>query len=278
MDAKTKAVPVEPTEEMGKAAWATMSDEFYNVGIHLNMMAAMRAAIAAAPTPAERVVDPVAKDMPGYPTKVVMPNGDVLHRSLGESSWSIETKEYGFCVSGEQDWELVERYGLDAMYAAALCAAPQPAASGVPHDVVREALLSAIAALETADQTVEIRGAQLVAREALATPAPSTSTEEIVKLDDADDPITAAYVAGWQARHVVGGSRSTSTEEALRAENARLVLHIATSHDHARGEKAEAEVQAAREFVLRHPRLTETDRAEFEAFLKVPAAFVALSR
>ncbi|WP_370194412.1 MULTISPECIES: hypothetical protein [Aurantimonas] len=96
---------------------------------------------------------------------------------------------------------------------AILSAAPQPAASGVPHDVVREALLSAIAALETADQTVEIRGAQLVAREALATPAPSTSTEEVVKLDDADDPVKAAYVAGWQTHKAVA-------EEALRAENA----------------------------------------------------------
>jgi hypothetical protein len=32
------------------------------------------------------------------------------------------------------------------------------------------------------------------------------------------------------------------------------------------------QIRGAREFVLRHPSLTETDRAEFEAFLKVGAA------
>ena len=34
----------------------------------------------------------------------------------------------------------------------------------------------------------------------------------------------------------------------------------------------DAQLNAAREFVLRHPMLGDADLAEFEAFLKVPAA------
>jgi len=70
-----------------------------------------------------------AKELPRYPAKVVMPNGDILHRDVGESSWSLETPEKGLCVSGEQDWELVERYGLDALYAAALATFTPPTES-----------------------------------------------------------------------------------------------------------------------------------------------------
>lgn len=197
-DAKTKVVPVEPTEEMGEAAWATMSDEFYSVGIHLNMMAAIRAAIAASPTPAERVVDPVAKGPPGYPSKVVMPNGDVLHRPLGESSWGIETAEKGFCVSGEQDWELVERYGLDALYAAALSATPQPATSDVPHDVVR-----------APDAWIEREGLEALRRD-------KTSKTQVASgllkrpFGDKVPLYNTPVPSNW-------------TEEALRAENARLI-------------------------------------------------------
>ena len=37
-------------------------------------------------------------------------------------------------------------------------------------------------------------------------------------------------------------------------------------------------VEAARQFVARHPALTDADRAEFEAFLKVPDAIrIAMS-
>lgn len=149
-------------------------------------------------------------------------------------------------------------------YLSCECPAPAPQPADVPHDVVRaEAAVADIGMAEI--ETVARSDAKYDGRDfdglgradkeryrsrawaglrALATAAPSTSTEEVVKLDDADDPITAAYVAGWQARHVVGSSRSTSTEakcfecdgplhgpycpacrpteEALRAENARL--------------------------------------------------------
>jgi hypothetical protein len=37
------------------------------------------------------------------------------------------------------------------------------------------------------------------------------------------------------------------------------------------------EIDAAREFVKRHPSLSLIDLAEFEAFLKVPGAFLAIT-
>ena len=41
-------------------------------------------------------------------------------------------------------------------------------------------------------------------------------------------------------------------------------------------ESLEQQIEAAREFVKRHPALTLIDLAEFEAFLKVPAAMEAV--
>lgn len=62
------------------------------------------------------------------PTKLTMPNGEVIEVEYPDSplwarSWSIRYPDTGRVgTTGEQDWELVERYGLTAILDAILSA------------------------------------------------------------------------------------------------------------------------------------------------------------
>ena len=162
----------------------------------------------------------------------------------GEANYAMVYDDTGMLVGNLRTHHAIA-------FVSAMNASPQPAASDVPHDVVRALncrddaepcrrcgcetqhmvrVVPLVAggdrgeAVSCGDADCCFRGpvaadmhaavsAWNVVAGFLATPAPSTSTEEVVKLDDADDPVKAAYVAGWQTHKAVA-------EEALRAENA----------------------------------------------------------
>lgn len=120
----------------------------------------------------------------------------------------------------------------------ALSAAPQPAASDVPHDVVR-----ALECIADGKRYTSSYQCMLTAREALKTldtPAPSTSTEEALRAD--------------LERQMAIGNEHLNEAEALRAENARL---RAALEDYV---QRDAEIQLAHPDVkpsARHIRMME---------------------
>ncbi|WP_337846800.1 hypothetical protein [Sphingomonas sp.] len=90
------------------------------------------------------------------PLKLTMPNGDTLTCEYPKSSdwaksWTSSDPE-GRAATGEQDWEVVERYGLTAILEAALTTSPR-----VDEGRAREVLAEA---LEENDQFASAEGAR----------------------------------------------------------------------------------------------------------------------
>ena len=127
------------------------------------------------------------------------------------------------------------REAWDAM----LSAAPQPAASDVPHDVVRaleevEADLMSLSAScsdePTSDKLDGVAGRVQQLAAALATPAPSTSTEEASEPDDYkawyDEAMVASNAAGFM------GISAAETIRWLAVDRNRLERHLTTVRGH----------------------------------------------
>lgn len=126
---------------------------------------------------------------------------------------------------------------------------------------------------------------ELARRLETATPAPQPKPlpSQPAERDDRRAEVEAVdYDAGYL--NDFGGGNVEWWWDYLRAEIERANEHwrgqidtLTADRDRlkARVEERDAQIEAAREFVKRHPKLTIIDLAEFEAFLKVPAAFDA---
>lgn len=186
-DAKTKTVPVEPTPEMIAAGWDCLRRAHLpRLGPGNGLVEAYRAMAAAAPQPA-------ASDVPHDAVRA--PDAWV-----GRNSWD-KLHDGGTHIAIET---LVHRVEPKSGTAVPLFVTPQPA--DVPRDAVRAR--ARLAALEEAAADCDLL----------------RSLALQVKETDCSREATAYQIAasGIRALAFATPAPSTSTEEALRAENARL--------------------------------------------------------